>query len=206
MKNIIDTPEALVGWHSLNGAELTVIADPVPVSQALPNTLQVKIPSGKLGPIGFGNEGYNGQNFFYLNPIISNILLRAGGLKVDTTLTYKASFFYRFPTASAFKGNAVVGFQTASGLSLGSVSTPLNGAQTAWLQVNVTFKPSQTTFNNNNYFSIVVDGAAAADQTINFAMISLFPPTYKSKVNGMRLDLANVSNGIENGQTISQVT
>lgn len=39
----------------------------------------------------------------------------------------------------------------------------------------------------------MVDGVAAAGQTINFAMISLFPPTYRSRANGMRLDLANVS-------------
>ena len=52
--------------------------------------------------------------------------------------------------------------------------------------------PSTTAGNNNNLFTIQIDAAAAgaAGQTINFAMLSLFPPTFKGRVNGMRMDLA----------------
>ncbi|KAF9465655.1 alfa-L-arabinofuranosidase precursor [Collybia nuda] len=167
-----NTPEALNFWHSINGAELNVIADPVPVSKALPNSLQVKIPTGRFGLTGFGNEGYN------------------GGLKVEKGVTYTASFYYRFPTASSFRGTVAVGYQTTSGLTLGSTSATISGAQTTWLQVSVTFTPAQSAFNNNNYFTIVFDSTAAAGQTVHFAMLSLFPPTYRSRVNGLRPDLA----------------
>ena len=39
----------------------------------------------------------------------------------------------------------------------------------------------------------MLDGAEAAGETIHFAMISLFPPTYKGRENGMRIDIAEVS-------------
>ncbi|KAF9465654.1 glycoside hydrolase family 51 protein [Collybia nuda] len=167
-----NTPEALDGWRSINNAGLTIIADPTPVSNALPNSLEVKFPPNKFGPIGFGNEGF------------------VGGLKVDKSLTYTASFFYRFPVASSFKGNAVIGLQTSTGLSLGSATAVLSGTQTTWQQITVTFTPSQNPFNNKNYFSITLDGIASSGQTIHFAMLSLFPPTFRGRVNGLRPDLA----------------
>ncbi|TFK37413.1 glycoside hydrolase superfamily [Crucibulum laeve] len=165
-----NTPEALTGWRAIGGAGIAVVADPLPVSAALPNALQVTFPTGKIVPVGFGNTGYFGIN-------------------VIKATAYKASFYYRFPTASTFKGTAVVGLQTAAGLSLGSVSVAISGTQTTWLQVSTTFTPSQSSTNTNNLFFITLDGTAAAGQTINFAMLSLFPPTYLSVVNGMRVDL-----------------
>lgn len=52
--------------------------------------------------------------------------------------------------------------------------------------------PTSTPGNNNNLFTISVDAASASGQTINFAMLSLFPPTFKNRPNGMRVDLAEV--------------
>lgn len=192
-----DTPEALTAWHSINGAELNVIADTTPVSKALPNALQLKIPPGRFGLTGFGNEGFNGAKFNFafrtFALLILSLLSCLGGLKVEKGVIYTASFFYRFPTTSSFRGNVAVGFQTSSGLTLGSTSVAISGAQTTWLQVTVTFSPVQNAFNNNNYFTIVLDSTAAAGQTIHFAMLSLFPPTFRSRVNGLRPDLATVS-------------
>ena len=39
---------------------------------------------------------------------------------------------------------------------------------------------------------VTLDGAQAAGETIHFAMLSLFPPTYKGRENGMRIDIAEV--------------
>lgn len=44
---------------------------------------------------------------------------------------------------------------------------------------------------------MTLDGAQAADQTINFAMLSLFPPTYKNRPNGMRIDIAEVCSDVD---------
>ena len=38
-----------------------------------------------------------------------------------------------------------------------------------------------------------MNGTEAAGETIHLAMFSLFPPTYKGRENGMRIDIAEVS-------------
>lgn len=39
---------------------------------------------------------------------------------------------------------------------------------------------------------VTFDGGHAAGETIHFAMFSLFPPTFKNRANGMRIDLSTV--------------
>jgi hypothetical protein len=39
---------------------------------------------------------------------------------------------------------------------------------------------------------VTVDGASASGQTIFFSLFSLFPPTFKNRPNGMRMDIATV--------------
>ncbi|TCD68736.1 hypothetical protein EIP91_009882 [Steccherinum ochraceum] len=166
---LINTTAALNAWHAVSGAALTVIADPKPVSSALPNSLQVKIPSGQRGAAGFSNEGF-------------------WGIKVDAAWTYSASFFYKFPTRSSFRGSLTVGLQNSAGQLLASKRVNIAGFTTSWTQVKVSLKPTKSAANTNNSFVVTVDGAAG--QTINFAMFSLFPPTFKNRENGMRIDIA----------------
>ncbi|KAJ2930987.1 hypothetical protein H1R20_g6135, partial [Candolleomyces eurysporus] len=162
---------ALTGWQALNGATISVIRESTAVSTALPNALQVRIPTGRTGTAGFANTGYS-------------------GIKVVSTWKYTASFYYRFPSSTGFNGNIVVGLQTTSGQVLASATVPVSGSQTTWRQATVELFPNATPGNNNNLFTISVDAASAAGQTINFAMLSLFPPTFKNRANGMRIDLA----------------
>ncbi|KAK0211159.1 arabinofuranosidase [Desarmillaria ectypa] len=166
------TTAALNAWQAINGASLSVVADTQRVSSALPNALHVTIPSGHTGAVGFANTGYF-------------------GIKVTQGSTYTASFFYRFPTASSFQGNINVGLQTTSGQILASSSISVSGSRTSWTQVSTTLRPTTTPASTSNIFTVTLDGAAAAGQTINFAMFSLFPPTFKNRSNGMRVDIAN---------------
>lgn len=53
-------PSALEPWAPVNGAVLAVVADAEPVSSALPNSLQVSIPSNVTGAAGVSNPGYWG--------------------------------------------------------------------------------------------------------------------------------------------------
>ncbi|KAH7921558.1 glycoside hydrolase family 51 protein, partial [Leucogyrophana mollusca] len=167
-----DTTAALYAWSAINGATINVIADPTPVSSALPNSLQLTIPEGASGAVGFGNEGY------------------WAGIKIDSEWTYKASFYYKFPEASSFDGSVTVGLQSMDGEIYASASVPVSGSQTAWSQVDVSLKPTSSPTTTTNNFTITLDGAAAAGQTINFAMFSLFPPTFKDRENGLRIDVA----------------
>jgi alpha-N-arabinofuranosidase len=165
------TAAALNAWQAISGATVSVIQETVPVSSALPNALHVTIPSGQTGPVGFSNTGYS-------------------GIKVTAGSKYTASFYYRFPTSSSFKGHVVIGLQSTSGQVFGSATAQLSGSQTTWKQISVSITPSANASNTTNLFTITVDGASAAGQTINFAMFSLFPPTFKNRVNGMRVDIA----------------
>jgi len=93
---------------------------------------------------------------------------------------------------SDFDGEATVILQTSSGDVLASASVPLSGSQTEWASANVTLTPSETLNTTDNVFAITFDGAAAAGESINFALLSLFPPTFKDRENGMRIDIAEV--------------
>ncbi|KAF8189372.1 arabinofuranosidase [Pholiota molesta] len=165
------TSAALNAWSAINGAGISVVQETTPVSTALPNALHVTIPAGKTGAIGFSNAGFT-------------------GIKITAGSAYSASFYYRFPTSSSFSGNAVIGLQSSSGQVFASATVVLSGQQTAWKQVTVTLTPSTSASALTNLFTVTLDGASASGQTINFAMFSLFPPTFKNRANGMRVDIA----------------
>ncbi|KAG6828329.1 hypothetical protein H0H87_002384 [Tephrocybe sp. NHM501043] len=201
MENLVTpgTSASLNAWSAVNGATISVIRESTPVSSALPNALHVVFPSGRTGPVGFANSGYF-------------------GIKVTTSDTYSASFFYRFPTSSSFRGTATLSLQTNSGTVLGSNAVSISGAQTTWTQLTVQITPTVAPSSGStaNRFVLTLDGTSAAGQTINFAMLSLFPPTFKNRPNGMRADIAQAlvemgpsffrfpgGNNLE-GQTVAQ--
>ncbi|PBK98458.1 arabinofuranosidase [Armillaria gallica] len=168
------TSAALKAWYSVNSALLTVVNETEPVSSALPNALKVTVASDATGPVGFGNTGYFGMKF------------TAGN-------TYNASFYYRFPENPDFIGELNASLQTSAGNVLASTSVLVAGNQTSWKQVFVSLTPDITPDATDNVFVVTTDGAAASGLTINFAMFSLFPPTFKNRQNGMRIDIAEVS-------------
>lgn len=111
---------------------------------------------------------------------------------MNSEWTYNASFYYKFPAASSFNGVATVALQSATGQVYASASVPISGSQTAWKQVAVSLTPTLSSASTANNFTVTFDGAYAAGQTIDFAMFSLFPPTFKGRANGLRIDLATV--------------
>jgi alpha-L-arabinofuranosidase len=111
-------------------------------------------------------------------------------MKVNSSWTYNVSFFYRFPTSSAYSGKAIVALTGESGSVYASNTTELHGSQTEWTQINLTLTPTSSPSSTNNSFTISLPDAAG--ETIHFAMFSLFPPTYKNRINGMRIDLAEI--------------
>ncbi|KAF9561401.1 arabinofuranosidase [Agrocybe pediades] len=165
------TTNALAGWQAING-NVTVIADQAPVSSALPNSLQLALPPGPNSGVGFMNLGYS-------------------GIKITPHTNYKASFYYRFQAASKFKGTVSVAIRDGAGTILDTHKISVSGSQTTWKQVKVTLNTKITPGTTANMFAITVDGSSAAGEKINFAMFSLFPPTFKNRENGMRVDIAS---------------
>lgn len=51
-------------------------------------------------------------------------------------------------------------------------------------------KPTASAPNTNNTFAITFDAKEAAGQAFYFDLVSLFPPTYRDRPNGLRKDLA----------------
>ena len=104
---------------------------------------------------------------------------------------YKASFYYRFQTSSQFRGTLRVQLQEEGGTLVATQAVSITGSQTTWNQVQV---PLQANINAStaNMFTITVEGNSATGDNIHFAMLSLFPPTFKSRENGMRIDIAEV--------------
>ncbi|TDL19641.1 glycoside hydrolase family 51 protein [Rickenella mellea] len=167
------TSAALYAWSAFGGTTLTVVDNTVTssLSTALPNSLQVQVATNAAGQIGVSNSGYFGIN-------------------VNPAWTYTGSFYYKVPAGSKAKGQFLAALRSSSGVVLASKSIPLNPSATTWTQVTFSFKPASTPADNNNVFTVTIDGASNAGQTIFFSMFSLFPPTFKNRPNGMRIDLA----------------
>lgn len=85
-----------------------------------------------------------------------------------------------------------MGLRTNTGTTLAQATTQIRGTTTTWKQITLSLRPTASAPDNNNSFFISVDGAKAAGQTIHFALLSLFPPTFKNRPNGLRVDIAEV--------------
>ncbi len=186
------TTAALSAWTSIGSANLTVIADPTPVSDALPNALQVVIPTSVSTAAGVANTGYAGLCSLTFPFFDSSLYVFAVGLNVSSGTTYHASFYYRFPASTSFSGDITVSLQSTSGSVLASSPVTVSGDTTSWTQASVELKPERDGDGTSNVFAVTVNGEEVAGETIHFAMFSLFPPTYKDRQNGMRKDIAEV--------------
>ena len=70
-------------------------------------------------------------------------------------------------------------------------SKQIFGISENWSKFTFQLQPTTSAPDTNNVFNIVVDGQSATGQTIYFGMLSLFPPTFRGRENGMRIDLAD---------------
>ncbi|EJD05374.1 glycoside hydrolase [Fomitiporia mediterranea MF3/22] len=164
--------DSLNAWSAVNGAQIEVIDSTTPLSSALPNSLQVQIPSGSSGRVGVANSGYFGIN-------------------VNESWTYNASVNFKFAEGSTFTGSLTASLVASDGSVLASSSQDVSGSSaTDWTEFFVTLKPTTSARDTNNSFTITVDGESAAGETIFFSLFSLFPPTFKGRPNGIRIDLA----------------
>ncbi|OCB83935.1 glycoside hydrolase [Sanghuangporus baumii] len=163
---------SLVAWSAVNGAQISVVDSTAPLSSALPNSLQVQVPTGSSGPVGVANSGYS-------------------GIKVDQSWTYNASVNFKFAEGSAFSGRLTASLVGSDGTVFASASQDVSGADAAsWTEFSVTLTPTSSAFDTNNSFRLTIDGGAASGETIFFSLFSLFPPTFNNRPNGIRVDLA----------------
>lgn len=103
------------------------------------------------------------------------------GISAVKGQTYKLSFWVK--GQPSYEGTLTVSLQTASGTSLGSTDIPLN-LSTEWTKV--TAEIVATGEDSNAQFALTSSTAG----TVVLDVVSLFPPTFKDRENGCRIDLA----------------
>lgn len=72
--------------------------------------------------------------------------------------------------------------------TFGSVEIP-SQSSSDWTQYTYTLTPASAAPSSNNSLFITFDASAISGGSLDFNLISLFPPTYKDRPNGMRIDL-----------------
>ncbi|KAG8726416.1 hypothetical protein FRC11_000175, partial [Ceratobasidium sp. 423] len=169
------TTQALNAWSAHNGPRLDVTNGTPGVSSALPNSLQATVPAGSSGQVGFDNSGY-------------------WGIKVQSGWKYTGSFYAK---SDSYTGSVTVSLVSSSGTVY--TTKTLSGVTSSWKKFTFDFTPTQSAPDVKNVFRVTVDGASASGKSIYFGLFSLFPPTYKGRENGMRIDLAEALAAIKPG-------
>ncbi|KAH9823935.1 family 51 glycoside hydrolase [Melampsora americana] len=169
--------EALEAWSSIGGIKLAAVdlSKSLPLSQALPNALEVTVAAGQQGSVL--NSGY-------------------WGIKVDKAWTYTASFYAKVATKVAKCGPAMTMqllTKEQSGTTLATQSIKSSCLTDKWQKFDVQLSPTNSAQNANNVFAITFASTSNTDEVIHITLASLFPPTYKNRPNGVRIDLAEAT-------------
>ena len=161
----------LDGWTAINKAKLVLNVLPKPLSEALPVSMQVSPGSGK-GAIGFFNDGYWGMSV--------------------KKQKYSGSFWVK----GEYNGTFTASLQSALNDDVfGSVEIESNATADEWVEHEVILVPHMDAPNSNNTFAITFDPAGLGGGSLDFNLISLFPPTYKDRKNGLRPDIMEALKG-----------
>ncbi|KAK4498903.1 hypothetical protein PRZ48_009413 [Zasmidium cellare] len=161
-------PVNLSGYHPVNGAAFSLQFLEQPLSKALPASLRVSPGNGSSSsPIGFSNDGY-------------------WGIDVKQQ-KYTGSFWVR----GSYEGQFTASLQSAlTDESFGSVQIDSQAQANEWVEHEFELTPEKNAPSSNNTFAVTFDPKGTANGTLDFNLISLFPPTYKGRKNGLRVDIA----------------
>ncbi|KAF7197584.1 Alpha-L-arabinofuranosidase A [Pseudocercospora fuligena] len=161
-----DYPVNLDHYFSVNGARLSIQNLSEPISDALPSSMRVAA-GNEIGLVGFKNDGYWGMDVRQQD--------------------YTGSFWVR----GAYTGTFTATLQSnITDEVFGSVNVTSKSVADDWTEHEFTLVPEKDAPSSNNTFAITFDPANAEAEYLDFNLISLFPPTYKGRKNGLRIDIA----------------
>lgn len=133
----------------------------------MPASLRVSASSNGTGRIGFKNDGY-------------------WGIAVSQQ-KYTGSFWVK----GAYNGSFTASLQSnLTDEVFGSVEVASKAVADEWTEHEFELVPESDAPTSNNTFSITFDVAAVQSGELDFNLISLFPPTFKDRKNGLRVDIA----------------
>ncbi|KAL1605238.1 hypothetical protein SLS60_004782 [Paraconiothyrium brasiliense] len=164
-------PVSTAHYFPINSASLSIQNLSVPLSKALPASLRVAAGSNSTeystGRIGFENEGY-------------------WGIAVSQQ-KYTGSFWVK----GAYKGSFIASLQSnLTNDVFGSVEVVSKAVDSEWVEHEFELVPEKDAPNSNNTFAVTFDVGGTKHGYLDFNLISLFPPTYKNRKNGLRVDIA----------------
>jgi alpha-N-arabinofuranosidase len=158
-------PVSTAHYFPINGATLSIKELAKPLSTALPASMHVAV-GNSTGKVGFKNEGYWGMD---VRP-----------------QKYTGSFWVK----GAYNGCFTASLQSnLTNVTFASVEIESKSVETDWTEHTFELMPQTAAPNSNNTFSVTFDSRGACDG-LDFNLISLFPPTYKNRKNGLRIDIA----------------
>ncbi|KAF1347105.1 glycoside hydrolase superfamily [Delphinella strobiligena] len=159
-------PSTLTGWSSVGDTTLSLQNLSQPLSSALPTSLNVKVSNGSSGQVGFANAGWWGID-----------------VKVQP---YNGSFWVKGIYNGSFTASLV---STTTNTTYGSLSIPAQSSSNNWTEYTYTLTPNAAAPNSNNSLVVTFDASGVSGGSLDFNLISLFPPTYNNRPNGNRIDL-----------------
>lgn len=170
-RDLKESSSSPVYWSAVQsqGASASIALDTSqPLNTANPVSLKLSVaslPSG--GRAGIANDGY-------------------WGVPVTPATTYHLSFYAKAGTG--FAGPLTASLESGSGRVWARATIPaITGGWARYTATLTTAKGIPATLDNR--LVIATSNPAAAGSSAWFAMVSLFPPTYDSTPNGLRVDL-----------------
>jgi alpha-N-arabinofuranosidase len=163
-----NSPAEPVDWSIVQAGKSagTIELDPTnPVNDtALKTSLKLKISAlDNGGHVGVANSGY-------------------WGIPVWPNTKYHASFYAR--SGDGFSGPLTVSIESNDGATVFAVAK-VDSISGDWKKYSVDMTTPQVPASTTNRFVI----SAASKGTVWLSLVSLFPPTYKDRPNGNRIDL-----------------
>ncbi|KAK3711850.1 hypothetical protein LTR37_009368 [Vermiconidia calcicola] len=159
-------PVSLDAYRPINGAKLSIQMLDEPLSDALPASMRVRGQAGE-GAVGFQNEGYWGMDV--------------------KRQTYTGSFWVRGHYEGSFTASLRSNLTDAV---FGSTKIKSKSVAGEWVEHKYELVPKKDAPNSNNTLAITFDPTGTNSGHLDFNLISLFPPTFKNRRNGLRIDLA----------------
>src|SRR5262249_43842396 len=111
---------------------------------------------------------------------------------VKPNTTYRASFYAR--ATDDFKGPLTLSIESKDGTKT-LVSADVSRIGTQWKKFSTTLKTGNVPESADNRFAISTPGASAG--SLWLSLVSLFPPTYHDRANGLRPDLMELLAGLK---------
>lgn len=159
-------PVSTAHYFAVNGAGLSIQELETPLSKALPASMRVT-SGNRTGKVGFKNEGYWGIDVRHQK--------------------YTGSFWVH----GAYKGCFTAALESnLTSDVFASVEVPSKSVAGEWTEHTFELVPKKDAPNSNNTLSITFDPKGVSGDALDFNLISLFPPTFKNRKNGLRPDLA----------------